>query len=160
MSRSASQSSTGVKVIATNRRARFNYELFDSYEAGVSLIGSEARSLRERSADLTDAWVEVDSHDQAWVKGMRIPALQHAAFGHEEQRRRRLLLHAEEITRLRAAVERDGMTIVVTKCYFKRGRVKLEVRLARGKKRHDKRQAIKSREASREAEQAMKRAKY
>jgi SsrA-binding protein len=160
MTRHSARGPEGVKLIASNRRARFNYELFDSYEAGVSLIGSEARSLRERAADLTDAWVDIDGQNQAWVKGMRIPALKHAAFGHEEQRMRRLLLHAEEIARLRAAVERDGMTAVVTKCYFKRGRVKLEIRLARGKKRHDKRQAIKSREASREAEMAMKRAKH
>lgn len=160
MSGPTAKSSSGIKVISTNRRARFDYDLADSYEAGVSLIGSEARSLRERAADLTDAWVDVDAHNQAWVKGMRIPPLQHAAFGHEERRSRRLLLHAEEIARLKAAVERDGMTIVVTKCYFKRGRVKLEVRLAKGRKRHDKRQAIKSREAQREAEQAMKRAKH
>ncbi len=152
--------SSGIKVISTNRRARFDYELEDSYEAGVSLIGSEARSLRERAADLTDAWVDIDSQSQAWVKGMRVPELKHAAFAHEEKRPRRLLLHAEEIERLKAAVERDGMTIVVTKCYFKGGRVKLEVRLAKGRKRHDKRQAIKNREAKREADQAMKRAKH
>lgn len=145
------------RVIATNRRARFNYELSDSYEAGVSLIGSEARSLRERAADLTDAWVDIDANSQAWVKGMRIPPMAHAAFGHEERRTRRLLLHSEEIARLKAAVERDGMTIVVTKCYFKRGRVKLEIRLARGRKVHDKRHAIKDREADREARQAMRR---
>ena len=160
MARTPAKGPSGIKVISTNRRARFDYDLLDSYEAGVSLIGSEARSLRERAADLTDAWVDVDSRNQAWVKGMRIPALAHAAFGHEERRPRRLLLHAEEIARLRAAVERDGMTLIVTKCYFKRGRVKLEVRLAKGRKRHDKRQAIKTREANREAEQAMKRAKY
>jgi len=145
------------RVIATNRRARFNYELTDSYEAGVALMGSEARSLRERAADLTDAWVDIDDHYQAWVKGMRIPPMAHAAFGHDEKRTRRLLLHREQIERLKAAVEREGMTIVVTKCYFKQGRVKLEIRLARGRKTHDKRQAIKSREADREARQAMRR---
>ena len=145
------------RVIATNRRARFNYDLTDSYEAGVSLIGSEARSLRERAADLTDAWVDIDDRFQAWVKGMRIPPMAHAAFGHDEKRTRRLLLHREQIERLKAAVEREGMTIVVTKCYFKQGRVKLEIRLARGRKTHDKRQAIKSREADREARQALRR---
>ena len=145
------------RVIAKNRRARFNYELFDSYEAGVSLIGSEARSLRERAADLTDAWVDIDENSQAWVKGLRIPPMQHAAFGHEERRPRRLLLHAAEIARLKAAVDRDGMTIIATKCYFKHGRVKLEIHLARGKKTHDKRHAIKNKEADREARQAMRR---
>ncbi len=145
------------RVIATNRRARFNYELSDAYEAGVSLIGSEARSLRERAADLTDAWVDIDAKDQAWVKGLRIPPMAHAAFGHEERRTRRLLLHREEIARLKAAVEREGMTIIATKCYFKHGRVKLEVRLAKGRKTHDKRQAIKDRDAVREARQATRR---
>jgi SsrA-binding protein len=157
MARAPDKQRSPDRVIATNRRARFNYDLFDSYEAGVSLIGSEARSLRERAADLTDAWVDIDAGSQAWVKGLRIPPMQHAAFGHEERRTRRLLLHAAEIARLRAAVERDGMTIVVTKCYFKNGRVKLEIRLARGRKTHDKRHAIKVKEADREARQAMKR---
>lgn len=157
MARAAEHNKSCDRVIATNRRARFNYDLGDSYEAGVALIGSEARSLRERAADLTDAWVDIDSRSQAWVKGMRIPPMQHAAFGHEERRTRRLLLHAEQIARLKAAVERDGMTIVVTKCYFKQGRVKLEIRLAKGKKTHDKRHAIKDREADREARQAMRR---
>lgn len=157
MARPPDQNKSSDRVIATNRRAHFNYELSDSYEAGVALIGSEARSLRERAADLTDAWVDIDPGFQAWVKGMRIPPMQHAAFGHEERRTRRLLLHAEQIARLKAAVERDGMTIVVTKCYYKQGRVKLEIRLARGKKTHDKRHAIKDREAEREARQAMRR---
>jgi SsrA-binding protein len=157
MARSSEQNKSYDRVIAQNRRARFNYELSDSYEAGVALIGSEARSLRERAADLTDAWVDIDVHSQAWVKGLRIPPMQHAAFGHEERRTRRLLLHAEEIARLKAAVEREGMTIVVTKCYFKHGKVKLEVRLAKGKKTHDKRHAIKDRQADREARQAMQR---
>lgn len=157
MARAAEHNKSCDRVIATNRRARFNYDLGDSYEAGVALIGSEARSLRERAADLTDAWVDIDSRSQAWVKGMRIPPMQHAAFGHEERRTRRLLLHAEQIARLKAAVERDGMTIVVTKCYFKQGRVKLEIRLAKGRKTHDKRHAIKDREADREARQAMRR---
>ena len=155
MARAPEKSKSSDRLIATNRRAGFNYELTDSYEAGVALIGSEARSLRERAADLTDAWVDIDGGFQAWVKGMRIPPMAHAAFGHEERRTRRLLLHAEQIARLKAAVERDGMTIVVTKCYFKQGRVKLEIRLAKGRKTHDKRHAIKDREAEREARQAM-----
>jgi hypothetical protein len=89
MARAPEHNKSSDRVIATNRRARFNYELTDSYEAGVALIGSEARSLRERAADLTDAWVDIDASSQAWVKGMRIPPMQHAAFGHEERRTRR-----------------------------------------------------------------------
>jgi len=154
---SNSSQSSSDKLVARNRRARFNYELGDSWEAGLVLIGSEVRSLRENSADLTDAWVDVDSRGEAWVKGLRIPPLKHAAFGHEERRPRKLLLHAVEIERLRSGIERDGMTVIATKCYFKGGRAKLEVTLARGKKKHDKRQALRSREAEREAQQAVRR---
>ena len=147
------------RLIARNKRARFEYELGDTYEAGVSLLGSEARSLRDRAADLSDAWVEIDPHQEAWLKGMRIPELKHAAFGHREQRPRKLLLHDYEIAKLRAGVDRDGMTIVATKLYFKNHRVKVEVALARGRKKHDKRQALKERDAAREARDAMRRAK-
>jgi len=157
MSRVPEKNRNPDRVIAVNRRARFNYELSDSYEAGLSLIGSEARSLRERAPDLTDAWVDIDHNSEAWVKGLRIPPMQHAAFGHDERRTRKLLLHAVEIEKLKAAVERDGMTIVATKCYFKHGRVKLEIHLARGRKTHDKRHAIKNKEADREARQAVRR---
>jgi SsrA-binding protein len=149
----------GEKLIARNKRARYDYELFDRYEAGMALIGSEARSLRINGADLTDAWVDIDRRGEAWVKGLRIPVVEHAAFGHKEQRDRKLLLHSEETQRLRAGIDRGGMTVIATRCYFKRGRAKLEVALARGKRKHDKRQAIRERDATREAEQAMRRVK-
>lgn len=145
--------------MSTNRRAHFDYELGDRYEAGLVLIGSEARSLRESAADLSDAWVDIDMRGEAWVKGMRIPPLKHAAFGHEERRPRKLLLHEAEIEKLRAGTEREGQTIVVTKCYFKNNRAKIEIALARGKKKYDKRQAERTREATREATQAMRRAR-
>jgi len=149
----------GNRLIARNKRARFEYELGDSYEAGVALIGSEARSLRDRAADLSDAWVEIDPHQEAWLKGVRIPEMKHAAFGHREQRARKLLLHDYEITQLKSAVEREGMTIVATKLYFKNHRVKVEICVARGKKKHDKRQALRERDAAREAHEAIRRAK-
>ena len=153
------QSGEGKHLVARNKRARHNYEIGDRYEAGLVLIGSEARSLRQSGADLTDAWVEIDGRGEAWIKDLRIPVLQHAAFGHSEQRVRKLLLHAEEIQRLRAGVDRGGMTVIATALYFKRGRAKVEVALARGKRKHDKRQAIRERDAAREAEQAMRRVK-
>ena len=148
----------GDRLISKNRRAHFDYDLGERFEAGVVLIGSEARSLRESPADLTDAWVDID-RGEAYVKGMRIPALKHAAFGHEEKRARKLLLHRSQIDQLRAAVDRDRMTLVVTKAYFKQGRVKLEVALAKGRKHADKRHAIKQRDAAREARDAIRRAK-
>ena len=146
----------GDRLVSKNRRAYFNYEITDTFEAGLVLIGSEARSLREGSADLTDAWVDIDRRGEAWVKGMRIPQLKHAAFGHLDDRPRKLLLHKEQIESLRGLRERDGMTLIATKCYIKNNRAKLEVAVARGKKTHDKRHSIKAKEADREARQAMR----
>ena len=157
MAKGAEKQTGGDRLVSKNRRARFNYELFDTFEAGLVLQGSEVRSLRENAADLTDAWVDINSHGEAFVKGLNIPRLQHAAFGHEEKRTRKLLLHRAEIERLRGKVDREGMTLVVTKCYFKRGRAKIEIALGRGKKSHDKRQSIKARDADREARQAIRR---
>jgi SsrA-binding protein len=148
----------GDRLVGRNKRAFFDYEMVDSLEAGIVLAGSEVRSLRINGCDLTDAWVDID-REEAWVKGMSIPELTHAAVGHERKRKRKLLLHRAEIERLRSASERDGMTLVVTKCYFKDNRAKIEVALARGKKKHDKRQAIRERDAAREAAAAIRRAK-
>ncbi len=148
----------GDRVVAKNRRARFNYELGEAMEAGLVLMGSEARSLREGSADLSDAWVDIVS-GEAWVKGMRIPTLKHAAFAHEEKRPRKLLLHKAQIEKLLAAQERDRMALVATKLYFKNGRAKLEVAVAKGKKLHDKRQTLRERDARKEARDAIRRAK-
>ena len=154
----ATKKNPGVdSMVSKNRRSSFDYELGDTYEAGLVLIGSEARSLRENTADLTDAWVDIDSRGEAWVKGMRVPPLKHASFGHEERRPRKLLLHREQIEKLRGLVEREGMTLIVTKCYIKSGRAKLEFSIARGKKTHDKRQALREKYADREAEAAMRR---
>jgi SsrA-binding protein len=147
----------GDRLISKNRRAHFDYEIGDTIEAGLVLLGSEVRSLREGAADLTDAWVDVDGRGEAWVKNMRIPPMKHAAFAHEERRARKLLLHEAQIERLRSGTDRDGQTIVCTKCYLKNNRVKLEVALARGKKQYDKRQTERSREATREAQAAMRR---
>lgn len=157
MAKAESKDQRGDRLVSKNRRAYFDYDVGEAFEAGLVLIGSEVRSLRVASADLTDAWVDIDSHNQAWVKGMRIPPLTHAAFGHEERRPRKLLLHAGEIARLRGAAERDGMTLIATRCYFKNNRAKIEVALARGRKKHDKRQALREREADREARHAIRR---
>lgn len=143
------------RVVAVNRRARFDYELGATYEAGLVLIGSEVRALRESSADLTDAWVDV-ARGEAWVKGLRIPTLKHAAFAHEEKRPRKLLLHKSQIEELERAKDRERMTLVTTKLYFKAGRAKIEVAVARGKKSHDKRQTLRERDAAKEARDAIR----
>lgn len=152
-----SKKAAGGNVLATNRRAKFDYELGDRYEAGLVLIGSEARSLRDSAPGINDAFVDMDRRGEAWLKQMRIPHLKHAAFGHSETRARKLLLNRSELDRIRAAIERDGMTAVPTKIYHKSGRAKVEIALARGKKLHDKRQTIKARTAEREARAAMAR---
>ncbi len=157
MARGKSTVVAGDRLISTNRRASFDYELVDKFEAGMVLIGSEVRSLRENATDLSDAFVEIDRRGEAWVKGMRIPQMKHAAFAHSDTRPRKLLLHREQITKLRAEVERDGMTVVATKCYFKDNHVKLEIAVARGKKQHDKRHSIRDKEADREARAAIRR---
>ena len=154
--KAAKKKAGGDRLVSKNRRAFFDYEIGESYEAGLVLIGSEVRSLRENSADLTDAWVDIDGRGEAWVKGMRIPHLKHAAFGHEERRPRKLLLHREQIDRIRGLTQRDGMTLIVTKCYFKDNRAKVEVAAGKGRKKHDKRQALRERDADKEARVAMR----
>ena len=149
----------GSHVVAKNRRAHFDYELGERREAGLVLTGSEVRSLREKGADVSAAWVDIDARGEAWVKEMNIPALAHARFGHAEKRPRKLLLKREEIERLRGSVDREGVTLVVTQCYFKGNRAKLEVSLAKGRKAHDKRHAIRERESAHEARIAMRRAR-
>lgn len=153
------EQSGGSFQIAVNRRARHEYELGQAYEAGIALIGSEVKALRGGSADLSDAWVEVDARGEAWVRGLRISMLQHAAYAHEERRPRKLLLHREEIDKLRNEREREGATLIATKLYFRNNRAKLELCVARGKKLHDKRQALKERDAEKEARAAMARAR-
>jgi SsrA-binding protein len=148
----------GDRLIAQNRRARHEYELGKSFEAGLALIGSEARALRQGPADVTDAWVDIH-RNEAWVKGMRIPPLVHSFLGHDEKRARKLLLRRTQIDELLGAQERERMTLVVTKLYFKEGLVKLELCVARGKKEYDKRQTLRQRDADKEARTAIRNVK-
>lgn len=151
------KSKPGEGVLATNRRARFDYELGEKFEAGLVLIGSEARSLRERSSGINEAFINVDRQGEAWILQMRIAHLKDAAFGHTELRPRKLLLNRKELDRIRAALEREGMTAIPTKLYYKAGRAKIEIALAKGKKEYDKRHTIKARTEEREARAAMSR---
>lgn len=144
------------KLIAQNRRAKFDYELGETFEAGLSLVGTEVRMLRDGACNLTDAWCIVRG-GQAFLEGVEIQVMPHAAFGHEPKRARKLLLHKHEIETLARAVERDGMTIVPTKLYFKDGRVKVELAIAKGKKKYDKRETERQKDDEREARAAMSR---
>jgi SsrA-binding protein len=146
----------GETLIAKNRRARFEYELGDTYEAGIVLIGSEVKMLRMGKADLGDSWCAIEQ-GEAWLKGVNIPVLTGAAFGHEAKRARKLLLNKTEIDAIQRALTRDGMTVAATRLYFKGGNVKVEIALAKGKKQADKREAVKEREADLEARAAMAR---
>lgn len=143
-------------LIVKNRRATFDYEIEERYEAGVSLVGSEVKSMRAGKVDLTDAYVAVEG-GTAWIKQMFVaPFEQASAFPHETRRQRRLLLHAREIHELDERLSRDGATAVPMRLYFKAGRVKVEIGVGRGKKHFDKRHDIAKKDADREARAAMR----
>ena len=145
----------GDRLIAQNRRAAYEFELGKSFEAGLVLVGSEARALREGPADISEAWVEVQ-RGEAFVRGMRVGALPHSFLGHEEKRSRKLLLHRAQIDELQGSQDRDRMTLVVTKLYFKDGRVKIELRVAKGKKLFDKRRTLRQKDADKEGRAAIR----
>ncbi len=145
----------GEQLVLDNRRARFDYDLGERFEAGLVLVGSEVKVLRKGSGDLTDGWVDVRD-GQAWLKGAFIPRLEHAAWsGHVETRERKLLLHAHEIASLHKALGQDRATVVPLRIYWKGGRAKVELAVAKGKNSADKRQSIKQREGEREARAAI-----
>jgi SsrA-binding protein len=136
---------------AVNRRARFNYEIGQTFEAGIQLTGTEVKSLREGKSNIADSFAG-DKDGELYLYNAYIPEyLQANRFNHQPTRPRKLLLHKREINRLMGAVQRDGMTIVPLKIYFNdRGRAKVEIALARGKKLHDKRETSKQRDWNRE----------
>lgn len=143
-------------VVASNKRARRDYEILDTVEAGLQLVGSEVKSLREGHAQLVDAYGRfIDG--EAWMEQLHIPQWRTAhGFGaHDPDRRRKLLLHRAEIDRLRSRVEQEKLTLVPLSLYFTDGRAKLELALARGRKNYDKRQVLAKKEADREAARAM-----
>ena len=144
-----------VKVVATNRKARFEYFLLEHYEAGLALQGSEIKSIRAGQVSLAEAYVRVEGR-QAWLMEAHIaPYAQANRYNHEPRRPRRLLLHKKELRELWDAVRLKGVTIVPTRVYLKEGRAKLEIAIAKGKKLHDKRQVIAQREAEREIKRQM-----
>ena len=145
------------KIAAANRRARFNYEIGQTYEAGISLTGTEVKSLREGRSNIADAYAG-ERGGELWLYNAYIPEyLQANRFQHETRRPRKLLLHKREIGRLIVAVDREGMTVVPLKIYFNdQGRAKVELALARGKKLHDKRETEKKRSWDRERGRLMR----
>ena len=145
-----------IKLVATNRKAKFEYFLIETFEAGMSLQGSEIKSIRAGQISLKEAFVQTDGK-QAWLHNAHIAPYEPASrFNHDPVRPRRLLLHKREISQLWDAVRQKGMTIIPTRVYLKAGRAKVEIALARGKKSYDKREAIAKRDRERDSAREMR----
>ncbi len=145
----------GMKIIATNRSARHDYFIDDVFEAGVVLQGTEVKSLRQGRATIGDGYVAID-RGEAWLENVHIPEYTEGTWtNHSPRRKRKLLLHAHEIDKLAVDTREKGITIVPLRLYFVKGRAKVEIGVARGKKQHDKRHALKEKQDKREAQRAM-----
>lgn len=144
------------KLIADNRKAFHDYHILETFEAGVALLGTEVKAIREGRVNLRDSYAKAEG-GEIWVYNIHISPYSHRGYAdHEPTRRRKLLLHAQEIRKLIGKTTERGMTLVPTRLYFKKGRVKLALGLAKGKQVHDKRETIKRREAERETRAAIK----
>ena len=145
----------GRKAIATNRKARHDYSIVDTYECGVVLMGTEVKSLRAGRASLVDAFATVDD-GEVWLRGLHITEYEMGTWtNHEPRRNRKLLLHKAEILKLIGKTKESGLSLVPLSMYFKDGKVKVELALAKGKKAYDKRQTLAKRDAERETVRAM-----
>lgn len=141
-----------VKIVATNRKAGFEYFLLEHFEAGLSLQGSEIKSVRAGQISLSEAFIEIEGGHEAWLVEAHIATYEQAnRFNHDPKRRRRLLLHKKEIRKMWEEVRQKGVTIIPLKVYLKNGRAKIEIALAKGKKLHDKRDSIAKRDQERES---------
>lgn len=152
-----SNSSKGYKVVSDNRQARFQYEILETYEAGIELLGTEVKSIREGRVNLRDGFALVRD-GEVWLQNVHISPSKSASqfFNHDPRRTRKLLLHRDEIRKLIGKTEQKGLTLVPLKLYLKRGWVKVSLGLARGKKLHDKRETLKRKQINREVERALK----
>jgi len=153
----AAKTERTLKIIADNRKARFNYAIGEVYEAGIALTGTEIKSLRAGKATIAESYADARG-GEIWLINSNIPEyLQASRFNHAPKRPRKLLLHKREINKLMGAVEREGMTLVPLKLYFNpKGRAKIEIAVARGKKLHDKRETEKKRSWERERGRLMR----
>ncbi len=150
-------SSDKVKIVAENRRARFDYAIDQTYEAGIALTGTEVKSLRFGEGSIAESYAEVKDNE-IWLVNSNIPEFSHGnRFNHEPKRPRKLLLHEREINKMHGAVARQGMTLVPLSIYFNaRGRAKVELAIAKGRKAHDKREHVKEQDWKREAARLLK----
>lgn len=153
----AAKGRSGDGTVVVNRRARYDYDISDTYEAGLALTGTEVKSLRDGRMSLAQAWVKVDDAGEAWLMQAHIPEYSHGGHqNHDPTRERKLLLHRHELGQLAKAVEQKGRTLVPMKIYFKDGYAKLLFGVGTGKAMHDKRRDVAERDAKREAERAIK----
>lgn len=143
-------------VEINNRKAKYDYELFDSYEAGIELTGTEIKSIRQGNCNLKDSYVVI-RNEEAYIINMYISEYKEGnIFNHDETRTRKLLLHKKEILKLNDKIKINGFTLIPVKLYFKKNRAKLQISLARGKKTYDKRQSIKERDINRDLQKRLK----
>jgi SsrA-binding protein len=157
VAKKASGKSPGSQVVATNRKARHDYSILEVFEAGVVLLGTEVKSLRDGKASLVDAYATVDD-GEVWLRNLHIPEYHHGSWtNHEPRRSRKLLLHRRQIDTLIGKIRDGNLTLIPLKLYFSEGKVKVELALARGKQAHDKRQDLARRDAQREVVRALSR---
>lgn len=147
----------GYKILSDNRQARFLYEILDTYECGIVLVGTEVKSIRAGKVNLRDGFARLRD-GEVWLMNVHISphTSTNQVYNHDPRRSRKLLLHRQEIRKLIGKIEQKGLTLVPLKMYLKKGRVKVEIAIARGKKLHDKRQDLKKRQDKREMERALK----
>jgi len=143
------------RVAISNRRARHEYFILDSYECGIVLVGSEVKSIRDGRANIGEAYARIED-GEVWLYAMHVSPYPFARIGHDPTRRRKLLLHRSEIDRLLGKLNEPGLTLVPLKVYFQHGMVKLELAIGRGKRQWDKRQALAEKDAKRETERALR----
>ncbi len=148
---------SGIKILADNRRAGFEYHLLEKYEAGLALTGTEVKAAKAGKVQLRDAYAEV-SKNEAWLRNAHISEYSHGnIYNHVPERERKLLLHRREIDQMHEATQQKGLTLIPTKMYLKGGKIKIEIAIGRGKKLHDKRESERAREQEAEARAAMNR---
>jgi SsrA-binding protein len=146
----------GVKIIAVNRKARHDYSVDDTYECGIELLGTEVKSFRDGRISFPDAWAEVIS-GEVWLRSLNVAENPFSSvFNHDPGRKKRLLLHRDEIKRINRKVEEKGFTLIPLSFYFKKGRVKVELGLCKGKKSYDNRADIRERDLQRDTEREFK----
>jgi SsrA-binding protein len=144
------------KELVSNRKAGFSYEILETYEAGIVLMGTEIKSLRDHGGSLQEAYVTIDNGELWLVNSSIAPYRFGSVYNHEEKRRRKLLMHKRELIKMHAAIQEKGLTCIPLSIYLKKGTAKVKIALAKGKKLHDKREAIKEREDNKAVQRAMK----